>query len=376
MKKALEAVDYKNQGSGIIYCASHREVENVCEYLDTLTIANVAYYSGLTDQEKNQNFIEWKTDEINIIVATSALGMGIDKNNVQWIIHSTISVSLTDFYQKSGRAGRNNENAKIVSCFTLQDRFRIQTIITGQKPKNNSNSNSNSNTNVNSKTTFKPNKPINIHVALKLINMWKLIAWNINQTICRKSLLINHFDDCLPYRECKNNNKYMCDILPEYHHESNLEFVNIYEIVYQLHLLLLNWDQQQRIYNRSFKSLYLILKGSREKTVLKYKDDRCSIYAVCKDWDNPAIQYFISKQLIDGYLLETHSISKHKGYVSYITAGTLAWKLIQDSKNYYIKLSKRKNKKNNAKPKPKPKKSPRRRSPRRKTKYSKVKGKK
>ncbi len=370
MKKALEEIDYKKQECGIIYCATHREVEKVCEYLDELSIANVPYYSGLTDEEKTNNFNRWHTNEINIIVATSALGMGIDKSNVQFIIHSTISVSLTDFYQKSGRAGRNNKYAKIVSCFTLQDRFRIQTIITGEKPKNNPNSKSKA------KSIYTQNEPINIHIAIKLINMWKLIAWNINNTICRKALLINHFNDCLPYRECKYNNKYMCDIQSNYHHESNLELINIYAIVYELHLLLLNWDKLQRIYNRSFNSLYLILKGSRAKNVLKYKDDKCNIYALCKKWDNTAIQYFLAKQLIDGYLLETHSISKHKGYVSYITIGTLAWKLIKESKNYYMKFAKNKNKKNSTKPKPKPKKVARRTSPRKKAKYSKLKGKK
>ena len=107
--------------SGIIYCATRKNVEEVCERLNHLGIAATKYHAGLSDEERKQNQESFLFDEVPLIVATNAFGMGIDKPNVRFVLHYNMPKNMEGYYQEAGRAGRDGDLAECILLFSTQD---------------------------------------------------------------------------------------------------------------------------------------------------------------------------------------------------------------------------------------------------------------
>ena len=104
----------KYSGSSIIYVRNRKATLEISNYLNTLGITSGYYHGGLSAKEKDAQFERWSANQNQVMVATNAFGMGIDKANVQTVIHHNLPESLESYYQEAGRAGRNNENAYAV----------------------------------------------------------------------------------------------------------------------------------------------------------------------------------------------------------------------------------------------------------------------
>lgn len=107
--------------SGIIYCATRNNVEKVCDELQLLGLSVTRYHAGLKDAERKQNQEDFIYDKRQIMVATNAFGMGINKSNVSFVIHYNMPLSLEAYYQEAGRAGRDGEPADCILLFGLGD---------------------------------------------------------------------------------------------------------------------------------------------------------------------------------------------------------------------------------------------------------------
>lgn len=110
--------------SGIIYCATRKKVEAVCESLQDQGYAATRYHAGLDEAERSKNQEDFLYDRKNIMVATNAFGMGIDKSNVSFVIHYNMPKSMEAYYQEAGRAGRDGSEA---DCILLYNSSDIQT---------------------------------------------------------------------------------------------------------------------------------------------------------------------------------------------------------------------------------------------------------
>ncbi len=111
--------------SGIIYCATRKEVDALYYYLQERGLSIAKYHGGLKDEEKNYYQDEFLKDNYNVMIATNAFGMGIDKSNVRYIIHFTLCKNIESYYQEIGRGGRDGEKTE---CHLLYNRDDIRTL--------------------------------------------------------------------------------------------------------------------------------------------------------------------------------------------------------------------------------------------------------
>lgn len=114
------------QGSGLVYVRSRRETFEITKYLNQHQISADYYHAGLTAEERSSKQENWKNNEVRIIVATNAFGMGIDKPDVRFVIHKDVPESLEAYYQEAGRAGRDGHKAYTVLLYTKSDRLQLE----------------------------------------------------------------------------------------------------------------------------------------------------------------------------------------------------------------------------------------------------------
>lgn len=107
--------------SGIIYCATRKNVDALYELLSAKGVAVTAYHAGMDNVVRKKNQEDFIYDRRPVIVATNAFGMGIDKSNVRFVIHYNMPQSMENYYQEAGRAGRDGENARCILLFAAQD---------------------------------------------------------------------------------------------------------------------------------------------------------------------------------------------------------------------------------------------------------------
>lgn len=252
------------EGTGIIYCATRKECEVVYNNLKKRNIRVGIYHAGLSDEERKVAQEDFSYDNIDVIVATNAFGMGIDKSNVRYVVHYNMPKNIEAYYQEIGRAGRDGEKSECILLFSPGD---IQTQKYFIDMKN-----------------LSPEKKSQEYANLRM-----MVDYAYTSTCLRKYIL-EYFGENDVKDNCNN-----CSVCNDDREEVDMtiEAQKIFSCVYRM---------RERYGTNVIAE---VLKGSKNAKILNLQLDKLSTYGIVKNYTKKELVDIINKLIADNYLITT-----------------------------------------------------------------------
>ena len=251
-----------NEGkSGIIYCLSRKKVEEFADILKANGIRALPYHAGMDSQVRSDNQDAFLMEQVDVIVATIAFGMGIYKPDVRYVIHYDIPKSLEGYYQETGRAGRDGGEGKCIAFYAYKDLQKLEKFMQG--------------------------KP----VAEQEIGKQLLLetAAYAETSVCRRKVLLHYFGEAYPEDNCGN-----CDncLNPKKKVEAKELLSAVLEVISTL--------------KEKFKAEYIVnmLVGNETSEIQSYKHNELEIFGSGQDQSEKTWNAVIRQALIAGYLMK------------------------------------------------------------------------
>lgn len=280
-----------NEGkSGIIYCLSRKKVEELAEMLQINGIKALAYHAGMDSSTRSENQDAFLLEKVDVIVATIAFGMGIDKPDVRFVIHYDIPKSLEGYYQETGRAGRDGGEGQCITFYANKDLVKLEKFMQG--------------------------KPISEQEIGKQLLLET--ASYAESSVCRRKSLLYYFGE-----EYHNTNCGNCDncLNPKKQVEAKDDLCTVIETV--------------TILKEKFKADQIIdvLLGKNTNTVKSYRHDELELFGSMSNENERRIGAIIRQAIIAGYLdrdIENYGLIKvtEKGHQFF--KNPVSFKFVED----------------------------------------------
>jgi bloom syndrome protein len=278
-KTAKDISDFINtkhhNETGIVYCLSKKGCEKVSEELNRLGHATRPYHADLGMNEKQKNHVDWKNGTVKIMVATVAFGMGIDKPDVRFVIHHSFPKTIEDYYQETGRAGRDGNPSDCRLYYSAKDRTKNYSLI---------------NSGVESE-----------HRDSLVTGLNKMVAF-CESLECRRCFLLNHFDETFDSKNCNN----LCDNCRS---GKQVESTDITQHAINFLNIVKSTGNRE-----TMKYLISVWKGSMAKKVKNNGHDKLSQHGSARNLPNEYAERITSLLIQRGYLKETLKTSQYASF--------------------------------------------------------------
>lgn len=280
-KNIIRYVKQNSGKSGIIYCLSRKKVEELAEMLVVNGIKALPYHAGLDASTRASTQDKFLMEEIEVIVATIAFGMGIDKPDVRFVIHHDIPKSLEGYYQETGRGGRDGGEGKCLTFYSYKDIEKLEKFMQG-KPV--------------------AEQEIGKQLLLETVSF-------AESSMCRRKILLHYFGEHYPEENCQN-----CDncLNPKPKFDGQEEILLLLQTVLAV--------------KEKFKAKHVIniITGTGSSTIKSYKHDELEQYGEGNDKDEKHWNAVVRQALINGFLakdIENYGLLKvsSKGH-EYLTS--------------------------------------------------------
>lgn len=290
-KEIIKYIKSQPGKSGIIYCLSRKKVEELAETLKVNGINALPYHAGMDSNTRTHNQDAFLLEEVDVIVATIAFGMGIDKPDVRFVIHYDIPKSLEGYYQETGRAGRDGGEGQCITFYVKEDLEKLEKFMQG--------------------------KPIaEQEIGKQLLIETKAYA---ESSVCRRKLLLHYFGEEYTEDNCGN-----CDncLNPKKQVEAQDMLCAVLDTVIAL--------------KEKFKAEHVIdvLLGKETSEILSYNQDELEVFGCGQGEDEKKWATVIRQALIAGYLdkdIENYGLLKVTKAGHEFLKHPVSFKIVQDN---------------------------------------------
>ncbi|WP_313341029.1 DNA helicase RecQ [Sedimentibacter sp.] len=256
----LKYVEENKNKPGIIYCLTRKTTEEVCNKLVNSGFNAVKYHAGLSDMERSKNQDEFLYDNANIIVATNAFGMGIDKSDIRYVIHYNMPKNIESYYQEAGRAGRDGEPSDCILLFSPSDIVMNNFLI--------------------------ENSGESLDKSKEYEKLREMINY-CNTDKCLRKFVISYFDKSYDKETCSNCSNCLSDIEST---DITIEAQKILSCIY-------------RTGQRFGMNLVIdVLKGSNNAKIRSLNFNTLSTYGIMREYSRETLNELISYLVSDGYI--------------------------------------------------------------------------
>ncbi len=302
--QAVQHILQQKKGQcGIIYCATRKNVEEVCTRLNQSGISATRYHAGLDEEERRKNQEDFIYDRCGLMVATNAFGMGIDKSNVSFVIHYNMPKNLESYYQEAGRAGRDGEEAECILLYSGQDVRTNQFLIEIS--------------NDNPELTDEMRQA----VQEKDYERLKAMTFYCSTTNCLREYILRYFGETAPNYcgNCSNCN-------------TNFETVDITVDAQKIVSCVYRLKQRYKSFGKMM--IVDILHGSKNERIRRMGLDTLSTYGIMQELPAHRIRTMLQ------FLIENDYLTLSKDGYSVVELTARSAEIVRDRKTIEMKLQK------------------------------------